>query len=808
MGGGRIFSYFIAMVFSLSVFVFSSMGYGQGLPDLPQPGTKVLLTPAFAPALIKGLTIHPEDPLQFDFIIDAGDAGLKGAAFRREVEKLVKYFLASLTVPEKDTWVNLSVYEKDRIIPQGFGQTQMGRDMLLQDYMLKQLTSSLISPEQALGREFWDKVYAKAVQEYGTTEIPIDAFHKIWILPDMAAVYEKDHSVFVVEKHLKVMLEEDYIALQKNSGGEPSGLDVPSKDPAGRLSSISAQIAREILIPAIEREVNEGKNFIELRQMYNSMILAKWYKENLRAGLLGQIYMDKNKISGVDVKDKGIAGKIYQQYVAALQKGVFNYIREENDLATGQMIPRKYFSGGIVGVVPKLDQRTGEEAMRAAAGRPGEKDFSTKVVLKGSGPERPRKAVTVDELIANYELSDGPHLLQAAVYEFAGVGDKDVYNSSIFQARVYPGDEKETTIIAGRVEDRTSELSRVMFFQQGPDGKWYPIKGAPVFENAQDPSVKKIGNTFVISMVKVEERGEKLSNGSPRLVYFSEFFQCETLIGLDPAKRLAQGPLLMKDIRLEVLQDGRILIMTRPQGGKYGPGKIGYFIVQDLKKFVELAEGGKEESLLAKMMEGGKVLEEMFADDQWGGANNIYLLENGNVGVLGHIARYNAEGNREYAPMTFEFDPDTGEFSSLKMIGRWEDLEKLLDQDIPIKVPDPKKPLDLARVWFGTNVIVDKGRFFLFGGVRDTRTVVAEIVDPFTSPATAFVALPESSGSPLGGINFNSELLHLRTQRSGQGISVSPGNLPVDLQHIDGFVPDIISITPVSVARSILLDIR
>ena len=59
--------------------------------------------------------------------------------------RLVKYFLAALTIPEKDLWVNLSPYEKDRVITDEFGSTEMGRDLLAQDYMLKQLTSSLIS---------------------------------------------------------------------------------------------------------------------------------------------------------------------------------------------------------------------------------------------------------------------------------------------------------------------------------------------------------------------------------------------------------------------------------------------------------------------------------------------------------------------------------------------------------------------------------------------------------------------------------------------------------------------------------------
>jgi len=50
-----------------------------------------------------------------------------------------------------------------------------------------------------LGREFWQKVYKKALINFGTTNIPIDTFNKVWIVPDQAVVYEntKMNAVFV-----------------------------------------------------------------------------------------------------------------------------------------------------------------------------------------------------------------------------------------------------------------------------------------------------------------------------------------------------------------------------------------------------------------------------------------------------------------------------------------------------------------------------------------------------------------------------------------------------------------------------------
>ena len=107
-------------------------------------------------------------------------------------------------------------------------------------------------------------------------------------------------------------------------------------------------MVREVLIPEIEKEVNSGENFANLRQIYNSMILAIWYKQNLKLTLLNEVYSDQGKTNGIDLQDKTFKEKIYERYLAAFKKGVYNYIKEDIDSTTHQAIPRKYFSGGVV----------------------------------------------------------------------------------------------------------------------------------------------------------------------------------------------------------------------------------------------------------------------------------------------------------------------------------------------------------------------------------------------------------------------------------------------------------------------------
>ncbi|MBI3601922.1 MAG: GNAT family N-acetyltransferase, partial [Candidatus Omnitrophica bacterium] len=225
-----------------------------------------------------------------------------------------------------------------------------------------------------IGKKFWKRVYEEAAKKYGTTNIPVNTFNKVWIVPEKAVVYEnaKAGTAYVVESKLKVMLEQDYLALQKNvsSRGSEAAVAISKRTtnsneiassptaPRNDTSALGSQIVREIVIPELTKEVNENKNFAQLRQVYNSLILATWYKKKIKDSILAQVYADKNKVAGVGYESSVIARSdvtkqsndteiIYQRYLAAFKKGVYNYIKEEQDPITNQSIPRKYFSGGF-----------------------------------------------------------------------------------------------------------------------------------------------------------------------------------------------------------------------------------------------------------------------------------------------------------------------------------------------------------------------------------------------------------------------------------------------------------------------------
>ncbi|MBF0385888.1 MAG: hypothetical protein HQL27_08465 [Candidatus Omnitrophica bacterium] len=332
----------IASLAVLVSFIFTSVipsVFAQTMV-LPTPGMPVSLSAPFLPVMLKGMTLYPDNPLRFDFIVDGGNTGFTPSEIKQESGRLVKYFLAAMTVPQNDLWVNLSPYESNRIIPEALGKTELGRDMLAQDYILKQLTASLLDPEKDLGKEFWNRVYKKAQEKLGTAEVPVDTFNKVWIMPDQATVYENGNAVYVVKSSLKIMLDQDYQAMHEKKGSTTYA-DKGS-------SAISAQITREIILPEIEKEVNEGRNFALIRQIYQSLILAQWYKETIKESLLSKVYIDKKKIAGVNLSDPTIKDQIYARYIESFKKGVINIIKEDYDQIRGQVLPRKYFSGGEV----------------------------------------------------------------------------------------------------------------------------------------------------------------------------------------------------------------------------------------------------------------------------------------------------------------------------------------------------------------------------------------------------------------------------------------------------------------------------
>lgn len=283
---------------------------------LPEPSQLLTISSNGDLPLLKALRMNPQNPLDFEFVI-----GSDNKPKEEQSIELIKYFLAAITIPQDDLWVNLSPYENDRISSENLSYTDMGRELLAQDYILKQLSSSLTQPDSDLGRKFWNN--NNSIKQSS-------AFSKVWITPDSARVVENGFTAVITESTLQVQSEYDYLAAQnnqKNNNEEDS-------------QSI------DLLLPTVTEQVNNGKHFAKLRQIYSALILAQWFKQKF-SNTFYKDYIDKNKIKGIEIEDKKAKDKIWKLYCDSFEKGVYSIVQKNANSADSKKQKIKYFSGGF-----------------------------------------------------------------------------------------------------------------------------------------------------------------------------------------------------------------------------------------------------------------------------------------------------------------------------------------------------------------------------------------------------------------------------------------------------------------------------
>ena len=266
--------------------------------------------------------------------------------------------------------------------------------------------------------------------------------------------------------------------------------------------------------------------------------------------------------------------------------------------------------------------------------------------------------------------------------EFKGVGGKDVYNiTSPFES----GGEK---IIAGRVESRESERdSKIMFFE-------FPslelIRGAGF--DMQDPFVNFIGDEIVLGGVEIFLKGKEL-------LYRSVFYRGKDIFNL---KKFAKSPIGMKDIRLIELNDKRIGIFTRPEG------KIGFGIISNLDELNE------------ETIKNADIIDNMFGNNEWGGVNEVYLLDKDKMGVLAHIACFDDKNGKHYYPIAFIFDFEKRKAGKIKIIAVRKELGK-----------GESKHGFVKDVIFPGGLIIENDRAKLYVGAGDAEAYEIVIKNPF-----------------------------------------------------------------------------
>jgi len=295
-------------------------------------------------------------------------------------------------------------------------------------------------------------------------------------------------------------------------------------------------------------------------------------------------------------------------------------------------------------------------------------------------------------------------IYESAVLTFHGVEGYDVYNGSI------PFEWEGKRYIYGRVE-RREEFARSwsrLFYETGEDD-WTLVPNSMIYQ-IEDPFVTFADGKLILG-----------GNYCPTYIgegwhYFVNFYRGTDL---EDMYQFACGPDPMKDVRLIELADGKTGVFSRPNTpdieAKYGSKSIvGFTVIDSL------------DCLTRQVIMDAKPIIGLFGDAEWGGPNQVYLLDSGLIGVAGHQSYviWGKDGGRDlftYLAITFVFDPVKHEILDKKIIATRTCF------------PDGPCMNDQTDDTIFTSGLVprDDGKMDLYCGLNDCQFGRAVINDPF-----------------------------------------------------------------------------
>ena len=395
----KIFSWVLLMS-----FLFQQTSFAQIAMELNLAGAFVkpqsnLATDKFRPVHMRFFSY---DSLNNDFkvILDKGDLkNLKGTELDNVSKELMNYFLVGVTLNNDAFWVNLRPDSENEIIDNLLAKTDVGKIMLEADLELKKDTASFTSPQTTEGKAYWNKLYKKAEELFGSDQITIPTLTRPWIVPDEVIVRENKDSAYIYKASLKIMLEEDYLKGQQDSslrGASQSRITKQSQNQIASLPAVarndysftdprlkelnrySTELIKELILPELTKEINTSKKYAQLRQVFFSLVLSRWFKSRFqgKAGKYASL-INKGNLTNLTSKIAWSASTYFKGYQESFNKGEYN-IKESVYAPSGQVI-RSYFSGGadLTGKTIKFD---GASSPLGFGVLPGTKDISAKLV--------------------------------------------------------------------------------------------------------------------------------------------------------------------------------------------------------------------------------------------------------------------------------------------------------------------------------------------------------------------------------------------------------------------------------------------
>ena len=271
-----------------------SLNLSNYLSHAPKPAA----SDTFRPLHLRYLS-YDNSSNNFQLLLDKGSAkNPENSIVEDTTKELLKYFFIGLALPNEKFWVNLRPDSPDNIIDDDVAMTDIGRIFLEADVQLKKDTAGFTSPQTPEGKEYWDKLYKRAEELFGTENITIPTLTRPWIVPNEIIIRESPEGAYIYKATLKVMLEEDYLRGMKDEG-RGTTTNYSFNDPRLKeLNEYSTKLIRETIIPKLTYQVNTAKRYAPLRQVYYSLILAQWFKAKLGEPVNGLASKPVNPLTG------------------------------------------------------------------------------------------------------------------------------------------------------------------------------------------------------------------------------------------------------------------------------------------------------------------------------------------------------------------------------------------------------------------------------------------------------------------------------------------------------------------------------
>lgn len=290
--------------------------------------------------------------------------------------------------------------------------------------------------------------------------------------------------------------------------------------------------------------------------------------------------------------------------------------------------------------------------------------------------------------------------LNNGVLQFNGVDGFDVYNCSqpfVWENRIY---------IFGRVEKRNEWMnSWSCLFEKSGEWEWTLVSNAKSYQ-LEDPFICIVNQEIILGGTHVYLKDNKLET------YCVDFYRGKNINNL---QYFTSGPNRMKDIRLVALSDNKIGVFSRPHTEeilrKFGSETmIGFTIIDDL------------DSLTQEVIEAAPYLNGLFTDGEWGGCNQAYLLEDGMIGVLGHLSFKEKHTEQAvYLNICFVLNPITLNVLEYQLIGTRRSYPN-----------GPAKKDYLKECAFASGLVMkNNGLAHLYSGIGDVQEGVTTISYPF-----------------------------------------------------------------------------